>query len=223
MIWNEYSKLRGTHSTFSPSQTSYVGIAEKGDALQRKVNKFRAAVGTEIHNWVFIRIKRMHKVSSVKEIFYDIDEMIFKEYFKEDTDMITDYGEKLLKCLRQVPSEVFETVKLYVNDAIGFKMTPEEVVYYSDDIYGCSDAISFSSNFLRIHDLKTGSSNQDHIEQLLNYAALFCLQHKLDPKKIQSQLRVYKNGEAIIYDPNPDDIQIVMDSIVIVNKQASEF
>lgn len=223
MIWNEYSKLRGTHATFSPSQTSYVALVEKGEVDIRIANKYRAAVGTEIHNWAFRRIKRMHKVSSIKEIVSDIDEMIFDEYYDDSTDSISKYGQRLLKCLKGLPADVFETVKLYVNDAIGFKMEPEVVLYHSDDIYGCADAISFSSNVLRIHDLKTGSSNQDHTEQLLNYAALFCLQKKIDPEKIQIQLRIYKNGEVIFIDPIADDVHLVMSAITKADKIAAEF
>ena len=65
----------------------------------------------------------------------------------------------------------------YVNDAIGFKMDTEVVLFYSERFFGTADAISFRDNFLRIHDLKTGKTGkiEDHMEQLEVYAALFCL------------------------------------------------
>ena len=50
-----------------------------------------------------------------------------------------------------------KTISAYVNDAIGFKMDTEVVLYYSPYFFGTADAISFRDNFLRIHDLKTGS------------------------------------------------------------------
>ena len=58
-----------------------------------------------------------------------------------------------------------KTLNMYVNDAIGFKMTPEQVLYYSDNCFGTADSISFRNNTLRIHDLKTGLVPA-HIEQL---------------------------------------------------------
>ena len=69
-----------------------------------------------------------------------------------------------------------KTLYTYVNDAIGFKMDTEVVLYYSDRFFGTADAISFRNGVLRIHDLKTGKSGkiEDHIEQLEIYAALLC-------------------------------------------------
>ena len=69
-----------------------------------------------------------------------------------------------------------KTLYAYVNDAIGFKMDTEVVLFYSERFFGTADAISFRDNFLRIHDLKTGKSGkiEDHVEQLEIYAALFC-------------------------------------------------
>ena len=48
-----------------------------------------------------------------------------------------------------------KTLYQYVNDAIGFGMSTEVVLYYSDRFYGTADAICFRNNMLRIHDLKT--------------------------------------------------------------------
>ena len=50
-----------------------------------------------------------------------------------------------------------KTLNAYVNDAIGFRMTPEQVLYYSDNCFGTADSITFKNNLLRIHDLKTGA------------------------------------------------------------------
>mgnify|MGYP002541746111 CR=1 FL=1 len=73
-----------------------------------------------------------------------------------------------------------KTLNMYVNDAIGFKMTPEQVLYYSDNCFGTADAILFRNGLLRIHDLKTGQIPA-HMEQLEIYAALFCLEYKVKP------------------------------------------
>ena len=67
------------------------------------------------------------------------------------------------------------TINMYVNDAIGYGMTPEQILYYSDNCYGHADCVGFRNNTLRIHDLKTGV-NEVSMAQLRVYAALFCLE-----------------------------------------------
>ena len=68
------------------------------------------------------------------------------------------------------------TLAMFVNDAIGYHMQPEQVLLYSMPFFfGTADAISFKNNFLRIHDLKTGKTPV-HMEQLSIYAALLCLE-----------------------------------------------
>ena len=64
-----------------------------------------------------------------------------------------------------------KTIYSYVNDAIGFKMSTEVVLFYSERFCGTADAICFRNNCLRIHDLKTGQTKV-HMEQLMIYAAL---------------------------------------------------
>lgn len=109
-----------------------------------------------------------------------------------------------------------KTIYAYVNDAIGFKMDTEVVLYYSDYFFGTADAISFRNGKLRIHDLKTGNSG--HMEQLEIYAALFCLEYKIRPGDIEMELRMYKNDEVIVHTPTAEDIVPIMDKIVHLNK-----
>lgn len=113
-----------------------------------------------------------------------------------------------------------KTICAYVNDAIGYKMNTEVVLYYSDYFFGTADAISFRNNFLRIHDLKTGKSGkiESHMEQLMVYAALFCLEYKVKPGEIEIELRVYKNDEVFRHTPTADEISPIMDKIVHLNK-----
>ena len=80
-----------------------------------------------------------------------------------------------------------KTLYAYVNDAIGFRMSTEVVLYYSDRFFGTADAICFRNNKLRIHDLKTGIGPV-HMEQLEVYAALFCLEYKIRPGDIEFEL-----------------------------------
>ena len=113
-----------------------------------------------------------------------------------------------------------KTIYAYVNDAIGFKMDTEVVLFYSERFFGTADAISFRDNMLRIHDLKTGKVGkiEDHMEQLEVYAALFCLEYKVKPGEIDMELRVYKNDEVFIHNPTAEDILPIMDKIVHLDK-----
>lgn len=109
------------------------------------------------------------------------------------------------------------TLSAYVNDAIGFKMDTEVVLFYSQYFFGTADAISFRNNFLRIHDLKTGSIPAK-MEQLEIYAALFCLEYKIKPGEIDMELRIYQNDEILVHNPTAEDILPIMDKIVHCNK-----
>lgn len=110
-----------------------------------------------------------------------------------------------------------KTIYNYVNDAIGFKMSTEVVLFYSPYFFGTADSISFRNNFLRIHDLKTGTTPV-HMEQLLIYAALFCLEYKIKPGEIQIECRIYQNDDILVANPTAEDIVPIMDKIIHLNK-----
>jgi hypothetical protein len=110
-----------------------------------------------------------------------------------------------------------KTIYAYVNDAIGFKMSTEVVLYYSNRFFGTADAISFRNGFLRIHDLKTGKTPV-HMEQLKIYAALFCLEYNYKPSDIEMELRIYQNDMVVVHNPTAAEIQVVMDKIVHLDK-----
>lgn len=110
-----------------------------------------------------------------------------------------------------------KTIYNYVNDAIGFGMDTEVVLYYSDRFFGTADAICFRNNMLRIHDLKTGRGPV-HLEQLMVYAALFCLEYKIKPETIDIELRIYQNDDILIHNPGYEEIREIMDLIVRFDK-----
>lgn len=110
-----------------------------------------------------------------------------------------------------------KTIYAYVNDAIGFKMSTEVVLYYSDRFFGTADSISFRNGVLRIHDLKTGKTPV-HMDQLMVYAALFCLEYKIKPGDIDFELRIYQNDEILYHNPTAEDILPIMDKIIHLNK-----
>lgn len=110
-----------------------------------------------------------------------------------------------------------KTICAYVNDAIGFKMDTEVVLFYSERFFGTADAISFRNGFLRIHDLKTGEKPAK-MEQLRIYAALFCLEYKIKPAEIDMELRLYQNDEILYDTPTAEDILPIMEKIVHLDK-----
>lgn len=110
-----------------------------------------------------------------------------------------------------------KTIYAYVNDAIGFKMDTEVVLFYSERFFGTADAISFRDNVLRIHDLKTGKTKVD-MEQLEIYAALFCLEYHIDPRDIEMELRIYQNDTVMVHIPTADDIIEIMNKIIHIDR-----
>ena len=135
---------------------------------------------------------------------------------KERGTEIHELAEKLIRLNEKLP-RTQRTLNMYVNDAIGFKMTPEQVLYYSPNCFGTADAISFRNNFLRVHDLKTGTIPA-HMEQLYIYDALFCLEYKYKPSEIKFENRIYQNNEIFVATPEADVILPIMDKIQTFSK-----
>jgi len=109
----------------------------------------------------------------------------------------------------------------YVNDAIGFKMRTEQILYFSDNCFGTADTISFRKNILRIHDLKNGETPAS-IKQLLVYNALFCLEYNIKPIEIETELRLYQLDEVLVHVPEPEEIFNIMDKIIAFDKKIEQ-
>lgn len=156
-------------------------------------------------------------------IRYD-EEKIVDSYLKA---MAVQKGNELhdLACrcilLGQKLEKSKKTLNMYVNDAIGFKMTPEQKLMYSYNSYGTADAICFRKNLLRIHDYKSGAT-PTHMDQLLVYAALFCLEYKMKPSDIDIELRIYQNNEILYHKPTAEEVVPIMDKIVTFDKIISK-
>lgn len=131
----------------------------------------------------------------------------------------TELHEFAAQCIRlgQKLPKSKKTLNMYVNDAIGFRMTPEQILFYSPYCFGTADTISFRNGYLRIHDYKSGVVPA-HIEQLEIYNALFCLEYGVKPTDIQTELRIYQSNEILFHHPEPNDIFQIMDKIVRFDK-----
>ena len=146
---------------------------------------------------------------------YDEDKLrrvFFQQQQTRRGNELHDYAQRAITLgIRQADNG--STLSSYINDCIGFRMTPEFPLYYSDDCFGTSDAVGFSSKgVLRIADLKTGITEAS-MKQPMIYAALFCLQFQYLPSDIIIILRIYQNEaiEELVADPL--DILMVMDKI----------
>lgn len=128
-----------------------------------------------------------------------------------------EFASQCIKLGQKLPARPAKTLSMFVNDAIGYKMNSEQILYYSPNCFGTADAISFRNNLLRIHDLKTGEL-PTHMEQLQIYAALFCLEYNIKPGEIEFELRIYQNNEIIIDNPTAEIILPIMDRIVTADK-----
>lgn len=127
-----------------------------------------------------------------------------------------EFAAQCIKLKQKLP-RTQKTLNMYVNDAIGFRMTPEQILRYSDNCFGTADAISFKNDMLRIHDLKTGVTSA-HMEQLEIYAALFCLEYKIKPGNINIELRLYQNDEITYFNPTAENLVPIMDKIITFDK-----
>ena len=195
MIIDTHKELRGKHATLTPSQPHWLRYSED-QLFQKYVSMYSQSMGTSLHELAETLIKnslKLKKGDKLTVISHLLNDGIPRNVIDID--------------------RIYPNFMAYVNDAVGFKLTPEQILYYSPYCFGTADAISFRNNFLRIHDLKTGT-NPAKMEQLMVYAALFCLEYKVKPGEIEMELRIYQNGEIVHHEPTAEDILPVMDCIV---------
>lgn len=110
-----------------------------------------------------------------------------------------------------------QTLNAYVNDAIGFRMEPEQILFFSPYAFGTADAICFRDRTLRIFDLKNGK-NKASEEQLLVYAAYFCLEYKIKPPTIEYDLRIYQHDDIYPVEVDPLEIVAICERMKELNK-----
>ena len=63
-----------------------------------------------------------------------------------------------------------------------------------------------------------GAEFPAHMEQLMIYAALFCLEYKIKPAEIGIELRLYQNNEILYHNPTVEEIVPIIDKIVTFDK-----
>lgn len=195
MNFIQHSELKGKHALLAPSQPHWLGYTEE-KLYQKYVSRYAQDIGTLLHELAETLIRNNLKLK------------------KSDKLVVLT---KLLE--NGIPRNVIDIERIYgnfmnyVNDAIGYKLTPEQILYYSEYCFGTADAISFRNNVLRIHDYKSGTIPAK-MEQLMIYAALFCLEYHVKPGEIEINLCIYQNDEVLYHDPTAEEIVPIMDSII---------
>ena len=208
MLWNDHSRdvPKGSHALLGASRFSWLNYDDE-ELYNAYKRQFATPMGTALHELAADLIDNRIKLS------------------KRDTHLV------LLHLIKNyIPRDVIEMDRImenlvpYVEDAIGYRMRAEQVLYYSDNAYGTADCITYDErkNLLRIHDLKTGTTPA-HLEQLEIYAALFCLEYEFKPGEIEFELRIYQNGDILIGKPQADNILPVMDEIIRKDKMVEGF
>lgn len=165
----------------------------------------------------FLGASRYHWIN------YDEDKLdnTYKKYLATQRGTrLHDLARELIELGIKLPSSK-KTLNLYVNDAIGYKMTPEQPLYYSENCFGTADAIGFRQNCLRIHDLKNGETPAS-MHQLEIYASLFCLEYRVNPMDIKMELRLYQFDEVLVHEPPYEDIRHIMDKIISFDKRITK-
>lgn len=195
MNFNQHSDLEGRHAFLGASRFSWLNYdAEKLKLVYK--SQYANIMGTILHDLAHRCIKNKVKLS------------------KGDRHLIT-----LTLLENGIPqglinaNDILDTLVPFVNDALGFRMETEQILYYTENAFGTADVISFRDNFLRIHDYKSGIAPV-HMEQLRIYAALFCLEYNAKPENIKIELRIYQKGEILYEEPDPKLIREIMNKII---------
>lgn len=216
MIFVKHSELVGKHCLFSPSKPGWINYSVP-KMFERIDSEAAKMTGTLIHEFAASQIYLRHKVKSKRVLVEGIENYIYNKYFDEKYNELSYTATEYIKKVGPIVDRIYDTLKDYINDGIGFKMLTEWGLKYSDNFFGHADSIIFRDKTLRIHDLKTGTTPAK-MEQLLIYAALFCLEYNFKPAEIDITLGVYKKDEVAFCDPESEEIIHIMNRIVHLDK-----
>lgn len=203
MNFNKHSNLEGRHAFLGASKYHWLNDNEV-QIIKRLCSQYASSIGTCLHEIARQRI--FHGIKLTKHEKKSVIIFLLENGIPRIVIDAIDFD------------FMFNNLMTYVNDCIGFHMKPEVVLCYSDICFGTADAIQYreKEHQLRIHDLKTGSTPA-HMEQLLIYTALFCLEYKIKPYEIDTELRIYQSNEIAVLNPTPEDIVPIMDKIITMN------
>lgn len=203
MNFINHKDLVGKHALLAPSQPHWLKY-DDANLYQKFVSTYAQSMGTQLHELAETLIRNNIKLKKTDK------NVVLVHLLKNDIPRAAIDIDR-----------IYNNFMNYVNDAIGFRLTPEQPLVYSEYCFGTADAISFRNNLLRIHDYKSGVLPAK-MEQLQIYAALFCLEYKFKPGEIDMELRIYQNDEILFDNPTADDIAPIMDIIIHSDKMIRE-
>ena len=206
MVFDKHDDLKGRHAFIGASQHSWVNWDEE-KTINSLQNSYAQRVGTLIHEKAekMILKGRSIRKQDIPGLTYLIDLYLF---------------ENGIPMYAYNANTIVQNLVPYINDGIGFRMTPEVVLWYSDNCFGTADTVAFNEKKkeLRIHDLKTGVSPAS-MDQLLVYSALFFLAYSkklaINVEDVATELRIYQSEEVAIYIPSPEEIMQWMEAIIL--------
>jgi hypothetical protein len=200
MEFNRHKDLEGKHATLSASSWRWLNDDQES-LTKRLCSQYATEIGTILHDIACKHIRYQVKLNK-----YDQKNVMLELLSRGIPSFVVDYFDLDTK---------FENLMAYVNDCIGYRMTPEVVLFYSYNCFGTADAIGYSerNRFLRIHDYKSGTTTA-YMEQPLIYAGLFCLEYRIKPTDIETELRIYQNNEVMVHNPSSEELVTVIDNIV---------
>lgn len=196
-LFNKHKEYEGKHAFMGASNYHWLNYDDI-TFEDRYYSQFSQTIGTVIHQLAHDCI--VNRIKLNKHDVHLIEMTLCKAFIPRDA-----YD----------PNYILENLIPFVNDAIGFHMYSEILLYYNPFCFGTADAIGYSERdkILRIHDYKNGI-NPANIKQTYIYAALFCLEYNVDPKKLNLiECRLYQNLEVLIDQPDAEIIRDIMDKI----------
>lgn len=200
MIFKKHSELEGKHAILSPSAWRWIN--DDPEALVKRLcSQYLSTIGTILHD-----IARKHIQHRIKLNKYDKKNVMLE---------LVEQGVPAFVIDTINFDSMYENLMRYVNECVAFKMSPEVVLCFGKYFFGTADAIKYDeeTRFLRIHDLKTGTTPA-HREQLMIYVALFCLEYAIKPSSIMVELRIYQGCEIDMWTPSTEEIVQVMETII---------
>lgn len=131
---------------------------------------------------------------------------------KEQGTFLHDLAHRMI-ISRTKARDLKKALYMFVNDAIGFGMDSEVLLYYSDNCFGTADAIKYdeTKKELMVFDLKTGDSKPS-FKQLYIYCALFCLEYGyLKKNVVEGMTFICRIYQGIGYEEEDVDPKVVWD------------
>ena len=196
-IWNDHKEYEGKHALYSASGYHWLNYDDQ-TFVDKFYSQFSSTIGTTLHQLAHECIVSRIKLN--KHDVHLVEMALYKAFVPREM-----YDANL----------ILETLAPFVNDCIGFRMYSEKVVFVNPYFFGTADAIRYDEKeqTLKIFDLKTGTGPVK-LEQLYIYAAEFCIEYNVDPRKLKRiDTVIYQLGGTVADTTSGEYIYSIMELI----------